>query len=543
MKGKLFLNEITLTNFATFKRQTIEFSPGLNVIIGETGAGKSLILDALQLVFGSRADKRIVRKNAEFAIIEATLSANDKSVSDALDELGYPSEDFLVTLKRIIYKNGTTKSFINHQSCNVKTLSNFSKTYIDLVGQFENQKLLSSTYQLNLLDNYAHLESQVKSYQENFHGLQENRKLFEKLKSDKGEREKRIDYLKYQINEIDSLSPKEGEENSLLKEKEHFLNYERRAQIFSHLQSIFSGDTDQMGLSNLAHSLKTLIIKNSSLLSDELETMAINLTETIDQFEEAASQAQGEEFDQERLDTVLDRLDLYQKIKRKHGSSVNEVQSSYKAYHAELDQLTNESHDLASLDKAIIDQEKNLTELAKKIHSQRTQSASKLAKDLESKIHRLRMDGASIRFNLQLLNHFNENGLTELSFLSETNPGEGFFKVKEIASGGELSRILLAFRQVLSSYDSISIFLFDEIDTGLGGETALHIGKALEEVAKNGQVISISHLPQIAKYAHKLIEVIKETDTHDDQLRTESSIQYFIGKEVSRQLDRMTPLQ
>jgi DNA repair protein RecN (Recombination protein N) len=236
----------------------------------------------------------------------------------------------------------------------------------------------------------------------------------------------------------------------------------------------------------------------------------------------------------------MEKLDLYNKIKKKFGPTLVEVKNNYQQMAQELETLTNLEDNLAVLNQKIDKLHAKCMSLAQALHKKRTSAAQSLALELTKLVRSLKMNGASLRIDLEQLNELSSTGITSLKFLAETNPGEGFYKIKDIASGGELSRILLAIRQILATKDSISVFLFDEIDTGMGGETALCIGKSLKEVSKSSQVIAITHLPQIATNADKLIVVSKETNSVHN--RTSSKVSEITGLDRAKEISAMVPL-
>jgi DNA repair protein RecN (Recombination protein N) len=541
MESNFYLKQLIIQNFATFKNQAIHFRPGFNAIIGETGSGKSLVLDALQFILGARADKKVVRKDTDYSLIEASFQCEDPSVMKFLENEGYPLESKELIIKRLIYKNGSTKTYINHLSCTVTFLASFAKRYIDLVGQFENQKLLSESYQLHLLDHYGKLGEEVQAYQKTLHLYKDLSTKLLQLDQSRTHREQRLDYLNYQLQEIEKLNPSSQDEEELLKKKNLLMNVEKNQKISFQLKDIFEGGEGQPGLLSQMKMLNTLLLKNKDFFEDHLadaseidDKLHILLMDIEKKFDI--------ELDPQELEGVIERLDIYHKLKKKFGGSVETILQSQVEFLKERDHLQELDFNLEDIKEKILTLKRDLERMSKELHKKRTQHAVKLSKELTQRVQNLKMNGATIKLMLEELTDFNEGGITRANFVAETNPGEGFFKVKDIASGGELSRILLAVRQILSAYDSISIFLFDEIDTGIGGETANCIGKALCEVAKDGQVIAITHLPQIAQFAEVLILVQKDIQNQNKTSRTESSVKEIVGKMVLKEVRAMAQL-
>lgn len=538
----LYLKNLNLLNFATFENQQVNFDPGFNAIIGETGSGKSLILDALELILGSRADKKLVRKDCEFASVEAIFETNSAEIKSYLSELGYPVEGSEVLIKRLIYKDGQSKTYLNFQACSIATLSNFSKRFVDLVGQFENQKLLTEAYQLQLIDQYAGLVELLKNYQEQFAIYQESKKKIEEALTHQNLRAQRLDYLNFQKDEIEKLSPSAEDETNLLNKKFIFQNKEQKETTINNLLAVLGDNTDGPDVSSLLRQAKTIAERGQKVIpANVLEKLNESLL-AIEEVTYELNRSLDIEHAEVNIDEILEKLDLYQKLKKKFGPQVSDILNSYQEIKTELETLIDHDKNLNQLQKQLDKSLSECTKIGKNLHEKRTVAAALLGQELTSVIRNLKMNGATIRIQTQLSTEISANGLTQLKFEAETNPGEGFFKVKEIASGGELSRILLAIRQILSAKDTISVFLFDEIDTGMGGETALCIGKALKNVAYHSQVIAITHLPQIAHHAEKLVIVSKTSQQHEQEKRTISMIREITGKAKEQEILNMTPL-
>jgi DNA repair protein RecN (Recombination protein N) len=540
MLPTFYLKTLTIQNFATFRNQVINFKPGLNVIIGETGSGKSLVLDALQLILGSRADKKIVRKDTDYSLLEAIFHCEDEDVKLFLESEGYPIDGSEIIVKRLIYKNGTTKTYINHLACTVSFLSQFSRRYIDLVGQFENQKLLSDQYQLKLLDHFGQLGDLVNGYSLIFKEWADLKKNYEQLLNDQISREQRLDYLNFQIQEIELLNPSSQDEVELSKKKNLLINLEKNQKLLLQINAIFEGE-EKGGLLPLLSMLQSLLGKNQDSFSEEFESLTF-INDQMNEIYQMINKKFDFEVNPEELEGVLDRLDIYQKLKKKFGGSVEAMNVTYQDFIKERSELQNLEENLCLLQDRISTMEKDLQHKASILRKKRLIVAKKLSHELTIKIRELKMNGATIDVKLEERGELGDHGIDRIVFSAETNPGEGYFKVKDVASGGELSRILLAIRQILSHHSSISIFLFDEIDTGIGGETAICIGKALSDVAINGQVISITHLPQIAQFADSLILVNKDIQQEQKEMRTESFIREIYGKAIQKEVRSMALL-
>ncbi len=540
MQTSFYIKSLLIQNFATFKNQNVKFKPGLNVIVGETGSGKSLVLEALQFILGARADKKIIRKDTSFCLLEACFHCSDEKIRDFFQSEGFPLEGSEVVIKRIISSSGGSKIFVNHSQSSLTLLTSFAKNYIDLVGQFENQKLLSPAYQLSILDHYGNLETETQEFQSLYRSYREILELKESMEKTRQEREQRLDYLTYQIQEIERISPSTSEEEILLRKKESILNLEKSQKLHLLFLQVLDGDEGE-GLRSLMSQFTTLVNRNKDSWPALVERQAL----VLDQFEEIASEISRTleaEVDPEELSSVMEKLDDYQKLKRKFGGSIDTILQSLADFLKEKNILESQGANLENSDKQLSELRGKLEIKATTMHKKRISAAKNLEADLTKRIRDLRMKGATLRIRIEEEKDFTPRGRSKISFEAETNLGEGYFPVKEIASGGELSRILLSLRQVLKSHDSIGIFLFDEIDTGIGGETSLAVGKALKNVASDGQVIAITHLPRIAQYADVLIVVDKETRVHDDKARTESLVREIHGNKIKKEVRSMVQL-
>ncbi len=533
------LKSLLLKNFATFSDTTIDFSTHFNTIIGETGSGKSLILDALQLILGGRVDKKFIRKNEDFTIIEALFIINDQQDLLFFQELGYPCQDNELIIKRIINRKGSSKAYINFQQCPISHLQLFARNFIDLVGQFENQKLLESNYQLKLIDTFSKNQTLLTKYQKAFSNWQKLQEQLHELKQKKIENIQRRDFLEFQINEFKELDINAQEEERLIQQKEHLLNFEQNQQRLSAIQNLIDGDHQ-----SLLTQFKQLCSELEYFPSFAQHREELEKGENIlNDISYEVSNMLNEEIDHQQLELVLDKLDRIQKIKRKYNLPLNDIEKIIDNYQQDLTSLDGIDLEIEQLNHQLEEQENRVKEYAQQLHKKRIEAAKIIERELNKSIHRLNMPQAILKIKIEMAKEFTLQGSSFIQILAETNPGEGVHPLKQIASGGELSRILLAFRQVLSTKDSISIFLFDEIDTGIGGETAVKIGQTLRDVAQHSQVIAITHLPQIAHFADQLIDVNKQTIKQENELRTISCASIITDKqERENYIRKMVPI-
>jgi DNA repair protein RecN (Recombination protein N) len=329
MKNKkthyLELKSLILQNFATFSNQEVHFTSGLNAIIGETGSGKSLLMEALAMVLGERADKKVVRSGHDFASVEARFVTEGLETKKFLDDLGYPIDGDEVVIKRLIYTEGKSKSFLNLNQCSLQTLQEFTREFIDLVGQFENQRLLSSTYQLELLDEFAQHTPQVATYAGMF-------KEYAALKAKKNallEQEKfrlqQIDFLKFQVQEINDLSPSVKEEERLSELKRSVVNNDLQEKTVSYIQQCLDGNDERQGLLTLASQIHHSVIKIRNFLPQSIIQKFDDFFALAKDFEQDIKNFRIHSLSEEEIATVIDNLDKYQKLKRKHGGTIPQI--------------------------------------------------------------------------------------------------------------------------------------------------------------------------------------------------------------------------
>lgn len=538
----IYLESISLNNFATFENQIIFFDEQFNAIIGETGAGKSLIVDAFQIILGARSTREMVRKGSKLAIIEAIFKCNDASIRDFLEQEGFPINDDEVIIKKTISKEGKSKSYLNLQSCPAGLLQKFARNYVDLVGQFDNQKLLSNDYQLSLVDIYGKLNNDLSKYQQTYRELQKVQEAIIELNSTAETSTVRKEYLEFQIDILARIKPSKENEVELVRKKELLQGKEKSHKTLMELKYLTEDAPESLQL-NINR-----VTKLSRFVEDEIPNKTFEkiheAEQLISDFSYEISKLMSDQSEnlESELEETLDELNQYQELKRKFSCTTEELEEKLATFQKELD-------DLNSLEKRKIELESQKDKLydkcyrvANSLHKSRLTIASKVENKLTKLLRKLNMEDATFRIVVEEKAELSPTGITQLSFMAETNKGEGIHPIAKIASGGELSRILLAVRQIVSEGQSISIFFFDEIDTGIGGKTATKIADTLNEISDSGQVITVTHLPQIAKVASKLVYVEKETVTVDNKTRTKSIARVILDDERVKTLQEMAGL-
>ncbi len=545
---KITLKSLYLQNFATFSNQTIEFGHGLNIIMGETGSGKSLILDALLLILGGKSDKKFIRAQTESATVEAIFNIdsgeNLATVKSYFDHIGHPCEDDEVSIKRIIYQTEKAKIFLNGQICNLSVLQNIAKDFVDVVGQFENQKLLNPEYQLQTLDHFLSDKKTLSLYQSLFQEFSHLKQEIAQLEQKQSVKQERESYLRFLVEEYDRVNPSESEEEYFLKLKTERAQWEEKSHFVSSLKELINGDTNSNSpLLDQLRQLTTLLQKGKKFYNEQEIVSLLDQLYQLDNQLETLVSLPHDEIDEELFQHALEKLDQFQKLKKKYGVSMKELADKSQEYRSELDTLNDLEGQIEKLKNSMNQKYKALIDAGKNLSKQRKSIALKLGKELSASVAALNMEGAILRFDFQEKSTPSITGVDEIKLMAKLNKGEGEYELTEIASGGELSRILLALRQITSQNQSVSIFLFDEIDTGIGGKTALLIGKSLKMVAVNSQVLAITHLPQVAGQADHMIKVSKLVKKLTNGERTFSNAILVPTADFKSEILAMAPLQ
>ncbi|MGB9857062.1 MAG: DNA repair protein RecN [Dictyoglomaceae bacterium] len=503
-------------DFAIIDEITLDFHEGLNVITGETGAGKSLLVDALAFLLGERVSTDIIRTGSNKAIVEALFSVNS-TIEAILDEWGIPKEeDKTLLVYREISKAGRSKCRVNGELVTVGMLERLLSNIMEIHGQHEHQKILHRDTQLELFDSFGGEEclQQKKIVKELFENLKklysERENIYEKEK----ERQQRIDLLKFQIEEIDRAKLERGEEEALLEERKFLQNLEK---IKSSLEEVYtllyeSQEPKISALDQISESLDLLsplasLDKNIENICEFLSNSKLYLEEAVNSL---IKFKEGLDVDSSRLEEVEERLYKISQLKRKYGRTIDEILEYRAKIELELKELLGSEERLEEIEKEIQMLEEGLILEAKKLSEIRRRTFESLKEIVEKELKELGMENA--KFSVEFLEpsggvltvkdvKVSSRGLEEIEFLLSTNPGEDLKPLRNVASGGELSRIMLALRTIVNKVDQTPLLVFDEIDTGIGGETAYLLAQKLWHLSRGRQVFCVTHLPQIAAWA------------------------------------------
>ena len=516
------LKELNIKNFAIIDQLRVEFGPGLNVFTGETGAGKSIVVDALNLALGERASTDLVRTGALEAVVEAAFELNSHgpaAVRRILEEQGIeaaPGEDIIV--RRVISAAGKSKVYVNGSLTNLNTLAGIGALLADIHGQHEHQSLLSIDRQMDMLDSFGGLMGKREAFSGLYRRLHEFRRQLGELEAGEREKAQREDLLRFQVNEIEAARLKEGEDEELAREQQVLANAEKLAGLAAAAdQALYSAEGSALADTKRAIANVRDIAAIDGSLAPVLELLESGRAQIEESAREIASYADGVEFDPRRLEEIGDRLDLIQKLKKKYGGAIPEIIVFGAKAAAELEKIERSGEESERLRREIAAMRTEITAKAKELTKQRGSAARELEKKVEAELGHLGMKKTA--FVVKIVQEPGDDtadglragprGADTVEFLISPNPGEEPRPLAKIASGGELSRIMLALKTILIEGDPIPTLVFDEVDAGIGGAVAEEVGRKLKRIAGRRQVFCITHLPQIACMASSHYGVAK----------------------------------
>ena len=534
------LTELSIKNFAIIDSLRISFKPGLNILTGETGAGKSIIIDALNLVLGERSSSEFIRTGEKAASVESVFDISENShIKKLLDETGVKigSEDDLI-VKREINIAGKSQVYINNERFNVSTLEKIGEYLVDIHGQHDHQTLLRKENQMEVLDSFGNLSELISEVRTRLSEFQETENRLGELKRKYAEKAQMEELLKFQIQEIEKANLKPGEDEELKKEKEILRNSLLLTQTsFKTCEALYEGDISSY---SILSSIKPEFSKIASIderqasFYKRLEEIAVQIRELAG---ELHSYADGIDSNPKRLEEIEERIDFLNRLKRKYNASLQEIFKAKEEKKAELSAINNSVQEIERLEAEKEKLEAELQKFSLKLSEKRKSLAAEIEKKVEKELKKLKMEKAKFAINFaerekneKGLYRVTSKGIDDIEFLISPNPGEELKALAKIASGGELSRVMLAIKSILAEADRVPVLIFDEIDSGIGGVVAEVVGEKLKEVAKKRQVLCITHLPQIAGFADthfKVSKIVtdKKTAVKVDELDKKSRIE------------------
>lgn len=508
MRWTSMLEQLHIKNVALIEEAEVDFGNGLNILSGETGAGKSMLIDSINFAMGERAGRDFIRKGAEQAVVEVLFSVRNPEMESILTEQGIRwEEDGTILIKRVFYSGGKVQNKVNGSTVTVGMLKQLSDTLIDIHGQHEHQSLLNPSKHIRLLDPFCgeELEQNRKKLESIYKKYKELQKQIEKLSGNERERAHKLDLLQFQTEEITQAGLKENEEEQLYDQKKRLSNGEKIRKLSTHsLQKLHTGSD---AISEAAASLEDL---------SELDGQAASIFTTVetayaqldDALRELNRYADSIDSNPDEINQLEDRLTIIYNLKKKYGNSIQEILEYNEEIQKEIAFISGSEEILLKLTKEMESIKKELAFYCEEMTKIRKKKAEELQNKIELQLHELEMKNASFEIRIDRKNETTQDGWDKVEFLISANLGEELKPLAKIASGGEMSRVMLALKTVLAGADIIDTFIFDEIDTGVSGRTAQKVAEKLAFIGTKHQIICITHLPQIASMAdhHFLIE-------------------------------------
>lgn len=541
------LEHLHIRNVALIKESEISFGDGLNILTGETGAGKSMIIDSLQFALGGRAGKDFLRHGEKQAVVEALFSVQSQALTEKLAENGItPEEDGTLLITRTLSEAGKSVCRINGSTVTVGMLKEIAEDMIDIYGQHEHQSLLNPVKHIRLLDRFcgAGFGQAMEEYKNSRQRLKDLEKQLAILIGDESQREQRMDMLLFQKEEIEAAELREGEEDALLEQKKRLSSMERLIRLTGEsITLLYDGDDrapsacDQLGdaLVKLQEAAEY-----DAALSPLADALADGYAAVEDCARELKREAEKQEADPEELERIEERLQLFYKLKRKYGGSIEAVLEFYEKAVQELEFLSNSSEKAAELSAKKAAEEKRLSALAETLTARRRATAEQVEEQIETALHDMEMKHARFHIQIEEKADWGADGKDKVEFLISANAGEPLKPLAKIASGGEMSRVMLALKTVLVDADEIGTFIFDEIDTGVSGRTARRVGEKMRFLGGKRQLLCITHLPQIAAMADNHFLIEKESDAGETVTRVTALDEEGAVREVARLMNDVT---
>ena len=507
------LSQLYIQNIAVIEKASIDLEKGFTVLTGETGAGKSIIIDAIHAVLGERTSRELVRTGASSASVSALFTGLDQDTLALLDRLSIPrEEDGSLLIQRDIRLEGRASCKLNGAPATVSMLKELGPRLVTIHGQHESYELLSPEVHMTYLDSFGGLEDLLAEYQSAYRGLRETQRQLEALQTDEGEKARLSDLLHYQIDEIEGAGVRAGEREELETQREAIRNSEKIAEALELVRGLLSGDEEREGLLSEISQASSEASRVAAYLP-ELEEASQKLQEAGYLLEDvdALLRNVGVDFDPELLESIEDRLDLLYKLGLKYGGSEEKILEYLEDCRSRLHQIEFSDEERERLEALYEEKKSRAIALAKKLSQKRKQASGLFIRQVKEELAFLNMPGIEFETEIQRVPLY-AMGCDKIQFLVSANKGEPPKPMSKIASGGELSRIMLAIKTVLSGKDKVDTLIFDEVDTGISGAAANKVGQKLKQVSRDRQVLCITHLAQMAALADHHLLISKHVE-------------------------------
>ena len=529
------LSQLYIKNIAVIQEANIDFGPGFNVFTGETGAGKTMLISAINGVLGARLSRDIIRSGEDSATISALFSGISNAAAQRIEELGYAADDREVLISREIGARNSCK--INGRPATMQILREIASELIDVHGQKDNHRLLDPQYHIEYIDDFGELSELRENYRGIYRKMQEIRKKLRAMQQSDREKEQRIALLQYQVNEIETANLLLGEDEELSQRRDTIRNSERILKLTAEAKGLLDGSDENEGAANMLTQLAETLGKLSRFVPELSDAAAqvMEVSYTIhDVSGEISRYLDHLDFDPHSLDEIEDRLELIQNFKRKYGATIEEILAYGQRAADQLKEIQFSQEiidELLEQEKALLPQ---LSQVADELTSARHQAARNFLSRIKRELEFLNMPNVKLTVSADRCD-FMPDGQDELELLISSNAGEAPKPLAKIASGGELSRVMLSIKNVLAEKDQVGTAIFDEIDTGVSGSAAQKIGKKLQEVSQNRQVICVTHLAPVASCGDTHLFIHKEVE----EGRTFTRIDLLDEEERIREIARI----
>ena len=547
------LQELAIKNFAIIHDLSLSFENGMTVLTGETGAGKSIIIDAVGLLAGGRGSSEFIRHGESKCVLEGLFSLNKEAITfDLLKEYDIDFEDHTVLIQRDIHRNGKNVCRVNGRLVNIATLRLIGETMIDIHGQNEHQELMNPERHLGMLDQFGNetLSRLKADYHQTYLAYQTAKITYEKWQNSEQELAQRMDMLAYQTNDIELAELVVGEDDLLEEEKNLLVNYQRIVGALSVSYDALQGE-EGSGIDLIGSAMTEM--SGIEEIDGKYKQISESISNSYFQLQEAASDILKEmdqlAYDENRLNEIEKRLELIHQMKRKYGDSLAEIMNYYEKITIELSQIKNREDHIYTLTTELKELSEQLTKKGQVLSKKRQEVAKGLEISIHEQLKELYME--KVIFEVRFLSKettgksFNEHGIDQVEFYIATNPGEPLKPLAKVASGGELSRMMLAMKTIFSQNLGITSIIFDEVDTGVSGRVAQAIANKIYLVAVHSQVLCITHLPQVAAMADHHLFISKtvvgeRTETHVELLKKPAKVQEIARMLAGTEITKLT---
>ncbi|MBR3510917.1 MAG: DNA repair protein RecN [Alphaproteobacteria bacterium] len=529
------LNNLYISNIVLIEKLNLEFGNGLNIMTGETGAGKSILLDALSLALGSRSDVGLIRSGCDMASVTAEFDYVNNGVKQILEENGIDYKDGLI-LRRNLYLDGKSKAWVNDVPVSIKTLKQIGDEIVEIHGQFENHSLLDVNTHLNSLDEYAKLSNSeysgvLQNVKNAYCDLRESEKRLKELKEILEKSESERDFLEHNVAELQKLNPKIGEEEELANQRSLMMDAKKNSAILNDAIEVLKGNGNSLDeqICSVAHILERVKTEPNpySIQIDKLYDVAATVAEICEQIH-------PENTNIEDIDSIEERLFAIRAAARKHRCLTDDLPNKLIEMQKQLNAIDNSDDELKKCKSDVNKYTKIFDEYAVALSDLRKNAADNLKKQILKELPDLKLGSADFTVDIQK-SEPTINGLDNVVFMIKTNPGTPFAPLNKIASGGELSRFMLALRVVLNNPNNKKTLVFDELDTGISGATASAVGERLNKLANNEQLLVITHSAQVAGFADKHFKISKQSDKDS----TTTSVNEITGNDRINEIARI----